>query len=124
MKHGEFGKKVKRSVLDIECTVGTSQNAAVEVGWSLKKLDDPDPVCFKIIYMFGTDAGGGGGGKLLNKELVIMKHASEESTWFETCGLHGMQLVMVKPIKNICGEGDLGKINLLQYLHNAFTLQQ
>ena len=43
VERGNFFKKVKRSVLDIECPRGTSKNTAVEIDWYLKFLDDPDP---------------------------------------------------------------------------------
>ena len=115
--------RVKKQLLDIDGSGGTSAACAEAVDFSMKKIDD----LINRILLHGqiTDAGGGGTGKSFKRELEI-KNRIVRSLYDEylsaTCGLHGINLTLKNPVKILMGEGGLMGRNALQLLHSAYNL--
>ena len=116
-------KKVKKTLLDIDASTGSSVACAEAVYHSLKKIDMPLPAEKRRLNGQCTDAGGGGTGKSMKLELTKCSRVNPDFYMDATCGLHAHNLTLKNPVTQLLGEGGLTERNALQLLHSAYNLQ-
>ena len=112
---------MKKALLDVDASAGTSKACAEAVDHSLKKVDLPEER--KILSGQNTDAGGGGTGKSFRIELTKVQQVDELHYMDPTCGIHAHNLTLKNPVSQLFGEGGLNKRNALQLIHSAYNLQ-
>ena len=109
---------VKKFILDVDESGGTSKDCAHSISLSVAKLQlGPD----FTLYGSATDSGGGGVGVSLASELRKVGLACEEKKYIITyCCLHALQLTLCNPVKILIGEG--GLLSDGSYVRNAMQL--
>ena len=116
-------KRVKKIMLDVDASAGTSDGCAEAVDHSLKKIDTPLPAARKKLNGQCTDAGRGGGQEQASHgNLPRWTELRRQGYMSSTCGLHAHNLTLKNPVSTLFGEGGLGERNALQLLHSAFNL--
>ena len=115
--------RVRKALLDIDASGGSSAACAEAVDHSLIKIDPPPPGERRKLNGQCTDAGGGGTGASMKSELTKKSRTSPENYLTATCSLHALNLCMSNPISKLFGEGGLEKRNALQLIHSAYNLQ-
>jgi len=109
--------QVKKQLLDMDASDGTSEDCAYAIKHSLLKLGD--------IQLSGqaTDSGGGGVLEGLAKELEKLNLCGDDYI-VAACSIHGLQLQLANAVKRTLGEGGLGQRNAMQMLHSVYDLQE
>ena len=103
-------------LLDCEASEGTSTACAYAINFSLTRIDAED--LFIQLYGKNKYAGGGVMSIGLAKESDKIDRTIDMNSYLPpTFCLHGHQILLSNPIKNLMGEGGLGKIFTLQLLH-------
>ena len=117
-------KKVKTFMIDCDCTDESTEDVAVALKHSLKRIF-PEGVDVKLVGQC-TDSDGGGTKFALAKALDE-RHISAQNYLVTTCALHNLQTCLRNAVVNVLGEGgmnDKGEplMNVMQMLNEAYDL--
>jgi hypothetical protein len=108
---------VLKQMLDLDGSKGNTKQCANAIVFSLKKLGGNVLLQGQI-----TNSGGGGVLDFLGDELAVRK-ACQMHYLVASCSIHNIQLSLSNPVKQLMGEGDLEKKNVMQLLHSVHDLQ-
>ena len=106
-------KKVRKFILDIDASEGSSAACGCAIEHSLQKLYTP----MSTLAGQSTDSGGGGVLEGLATELK-KRDLCEDVYHVANCTLHAIQLTLSNPVKIALMEGGLEKRSIMQLLHS------
>ena len=108
---------VRKQLLDIDASDGTSFDCALATKHSLLKIGQ----C--LLSGQCTDSGGGG---VLEGLAVKMQQLGlcADDYLVGACSTHALQLQLANAVKRVIGKGGLDKRNALQMLHTVHDLQE
>ena len=110
---------VKKQIVDIDASEGTTEACADAIAFSLKKLGGNLKLQGQT-----TDSGGGGVLDGLASALTTRHQLCRRNYLTASCSLYNLQTSVKNPIVTTIGEGGVDAKNAMQLLHAVYDLQQ
>ena len=123
--YDEKAKRVRKYLLDVDCTDEDSPDTAAALYHALKRIWPPElPI---IIYGKCTDSGGGGTLYSLHRELLTLGLCASEY-FIASCTLHDLQTALRNAVDKVLGLGGIDEDNnhlqtAMQILHGCYNIQ-
>jgi hypothetical protein len=110
--------EVKKQILDIDASEGTTEACPDAIAFSFKKLGGN-------VKLQGQTTDSGGGGVLDGLAAALStRHMCRRNYLTTSCCLHNLQTSVKNPIVHTIGEGGVEVKNAMQLLHSVYDLQQ
>ena len=107
--------QVHKQCLDIDASEGSTEQCAVAITVSLKKIGG--------IKLQGQTTDSGGGGVLDNLACELQRQdVCRPNYLIASCSLHNLQLAVSNPLKLTMGDGGLDKKNVICHAAYPFCL--
>ena len=103
-------KKVKTVLVDVDKLGGSSNECALALKHSMKKLTGEETLTVKLAGQM-TDSGGGGTLESVAKELKALGLQNDIYS-IGSCTLHLLQLALATPMKKVFGDGGTNNLNV------------